>query len=73
MIQLHRLRHQTEPFLLNPDLISIVEAHPDTVVVLTTGAKIVVVETPQEISDQIRAWRADILRDALGPRPLRSI
>jgi flagellar protein FlbD len=73
VIQLHRLAHETEPFLLNPDLISVVEANPDTVVSLTTGVKIVVLESPEEISSQIRAWRADILRDALGTRPLRSV
>jgi flagellar protein FlbD len=59
--------------MLNPDLISTVEAHPDTVVTLTTGVKIVVAETPREIAEQVRAWRADILRDALGPRPLHAV
>jgi flagellar protein FlbD len=73
VIKLHRLRHQTESFLLNPDLISTVEANPDTVVTLTTGVKIVVLETPEEIAGQVRTWRADILRDALGPRPLRQV
>ena len=73
MILLHRIGHQPEPFHLNPDLISTVEAHHDTVISLTTGVKIVVVETPEQISHEIRTWRADILRDALGPRPLRSL
>ena len=73
MIKLHRLGHHAEPFHLNPDLVSVVEAHPDTVVALTTGVKIVVLESPEEIAQQIRAWRAGILRDALGPRPLRSV
>jgi flagellar protein FlbD len=73
VIALHRLAHAGESFLLNPDLISIVEANPDTVVTLTTGVKVLVTETPEEISQLIRAWRADILRDALGPRPLRSV
>ncbi len=73
MIALHRLGHAAEPFLLNPDLVSVIEAHPDTVVSLTTGVKILVAESPEEITSLIRAWRADILRDALGPRPLRSV
>ena len=73
MIKLHRLGHRTEAFHLNPDLVSVVEAHPDTVVALTTGVKIVVVETPEEITRLIRAWRADIARDALAPVPLRSV
>ena len=73
MIKLHRLGHDTEEFHLNPDLISIVEAHPDTVISLTTGVKILVVESPDELTALIRAWRADIARDALGPPALRSV
>ena len=66
MITLHRLGHRHEPFLLNPDLIFTVEACPDTVVNLTTGAKFVVSETPDEVADAIRDWRAGILSDALN-------
>ena len=73
MIKLHRLGHDNEEFHLNPDLVSVVEAHPDTVVTLTTGVKILVVESPDEITALVRAWRADIARDALGPRALRSV
>ena len=65
MIALHRLGHRTEPFLLNPDLIEKIEAHPDTVVTLTTGARLVVDESPAEVTAEIRAWRAGILSDAL--------
>ena len=49
MIALHRLGHRHEPFLLNPDLIEKVEAHPDTVIMLTTGARFLVDETPAEV------------------------
>jgi flagellar protein FlbD len=73
VIELHRLGHDAEVFLLNPDLVSTIEAHPDTVVSLTTGAKILVRESPEEITALIRTWRAAVLRDALGPRPLRSV
>jgi flagellar protein FlbD len=73
VIKLHRLAHQSETFLLNPDLVSIIEAHPDTVIALTTGVKVLVTETPDEITRLIRTWRADILRDALDTRPLRSV
>jgi flagellar protein FlbD len=65
MITLHRLGHRLEPFLLNPDLIATVEAHPDTVVTLTTHARLVVCETPAEVTAAIRSWRAEILSDAL--------
>ena len=65
MITLHRLGHRDEPFMLNPDLIATVEAHPDTVVTLTTHARLVVAESPAEVAAAIRAWRAGILSDAL--------
>jgi len=71
MIVLHRLGHEATPFHLNPDLISTVEANPDTVVTLTTGAKVLVHESPMRIVHEVRAWRAAILADALhGRRPL---
>jgi flagellar protein FlbD len=68
VIVLHRLGHNAEEFHLNPDLILTVEATPDTVVTLTTGAKIVVVESPVRVAEAVRAWRTEILRDALGRR-----
>ena len=49
MIQLHRLGRDNVPFHLNPDLIVTIEAHPDTVVHLTTGVNLVVTETPEEV------------------------
>lgn len=75
MIVLHRLGHDAEPFHLNPDMILTVEATPDTVVTLASGAKIVVVEDPDRVVREIRGWRADVLSDALnGRRPtLRAI
>jgi uncharacterized protein YlzI (FlbEa/FlbD family) len=65
MITLHRLGHRHEPFLLNPDLIATIEAHPDTVITLTTHARLVVCESPAEVAAEVRAWRAGILSDAL--------
>jgi flagellar protein FlbD len=65
MITLHRLGHRGQPFQLNPELIATVEANPDTVVSLATGARVVVAETPAQVTHAIRAWRAAILADAL--------
>ena len=71
MITLHRLGHAHEPFLLNPDLIATVEAHPDTVITLTTHARFLVCESPAQVMAEIRSWRAGILSDALhGPEGL---
>lgn len=47
MIQLTRLGR--EPFVLNADLIKYVESCPDTYITLTTGERLVVSETPEEI------------------------
>jgi flagellar protein FlbD len=67
MIELHRLG-QPEPFHLNPDLIVTVEAHPDTVITLATGTRVVVAESPQEVSDLVRDWRVSITNAAWRER-----
>jgi flagellar protein FlbD len=69
MIALHRLSPRREPFHLNPDLIATVEACPDTVVTLTTGVRVVVVESPRAVTAAVRDWRAGILADALSDVP----
>jgi flagellar protein FlbD len=77
MIELHRLGHQSEAFHLNPDMIVIVEAHPDTVVTLATGTKVVVGETPEEVSDRVRDWRVSITnaawRERREPAPVGAV
>ncbi len=47
MIKLTRLGG--EPFVLNAELICYVEARPDTYVTLTTGERMVVVESMDEV------------------------
>jgi len=73
MITLNRLGHSDEPFQLNPDMIVTVEANPDTVITLATGAKVVVAETPEEVAAAVHAQRALVMSDALrrrgGERP----
>ena len=64
MITLHRLGIRSEELHLNPDLITTVEAHPDTVITLATGSKVVVAEGPDEIAEAVREWRAGILDEA---------
>ena len=64
MITLHRLGIRSEELHLNPDLIMTVEAHPDTVITLATGSKVVVSEAPDEIAELVREWRAGILDEA---------
>jgi flagellar protein FlbD len=68
MITLHRLGHKLEVFHLNPDLILTVEATPDTVLTLITGAKVVVAETPQRVAAEMKAYRIEVLAGALARR-----
>jgi uncharacterized protein YlzI (FlbEa/FlbD family) len=68
MITLHRLGRAEDPFQLNPDLIVTVEATPDTVVTLATTAKVIVSETPEEVTACTREWRAEVLAEALRDR-----
>jgi uncharacterized protein YlzI (FlbEa/FlbD family) len=71
MIRLHKLARVPQPFLLNPDLVLTVEASPDTVVTLTTGSRLLVTETPEQVADAVRIWRASVL-DAMTRVPRRS-
>ena len=73
MIVLHHLTHTPEPFHLNPDLIATIEAKPDTVLTLTTGAKVLVDETPEEVVEAVRAWRIMVLAGAMARGSVRSM
>jgi flagellar protein FlbD len=64
MIQLTRLNR--EPFYLNPDLIQEMETTPDTVLTLSTGMRIVVLDAPETVLDQI----VDFKRRILDPQRL---
>jgi uncharacterized protein YlzI (FlbEa/FlbD family) len=66
MITLHRLAHSDEELHLNPDLIQTVEACPDTTVRLASGQRLLVDETPEQVADAIRAWRAQVLAEAMA-------
>jgi flagellar protein FlbD len=50
MIKLTRL--DGEPFVLNAELIRYIERRPDTFITLTSGDRIVVVETMDEVIDR---------------------
>ncbi len=61
MIEVTRLNNTK--VLINPDLIEFVEETPDTVVTFTTGRKIIVKESRQEIKNLVKLYRKDILTD----------
>ena len=46
--------------LINQDFIETVETTPDTVITLTTGKKIIVKESRQEIDNLVKSYRKEI-------------
>jgi flagellar protein FlbD len=65
MIELHRLGQDDLPFQLNPDLVLSIEAVPDTTIVLTTGNRVVVAESVEQVVDEIADWRVRVMADSL--------
>lgn len=74
MIYVTRLNHKR--MVLNSDLIEQIEATPDTVISLTTGQKIMVLESSDELVERVVSfrrsiaagpWRQDPLRGQLDP------
>ncbi len=55
-----------EEFLLNCDLIETIRKNPDTVITLTNGKKLIVRESPEEITGKVIEFRRQIFADLLG-------
>lgn len=70
MIELTRLNKHL--FLLNPELIKLVEANPDTMITLVNGEKIVVLESPQTVADRVFAYRVELARSVSSGRMVKS-
>ncbi len=49
--------------LINPDLMEFVEETPDTVISFTTGKKIIVKESRQDIKNLVKSYRKDIFAE----------
>jgi flagellar protein FlbD len=60
MINLTRINRAT--LVLNSDLIEYIEKTPDTVVSLTNGLKLLVLESPDEIVGRVVEFRRCLLR-----------
>ncbi|MDA3847157.1 MAG: flagellar FlbD family protein, partial [Vallitaleaceae bacterium] len=58
MINITKMNNQ--PILLNNDLIETIEETPDTVITLTTGKKLIVKESVDDILEKIIAFRIQI-------------
>ena len=64
MIYVTRLNHT--PVVLNCDLIEHIETTPDTVISLTNGQKMMVLESADEVVDRVVRYR----RSILSPEPM---
>ncbi len=58
MIKLTRLNHS--PLILNSDLIEHIEVTPDTVIKLTNGQKLIVLESADEVVDKVITFRKSL-------------
>lgn len=65
MIRLTRL--SDEPFILNADLIRYIESRPDTFITLTSGDRIVVKESMDEVVERAVCYQQS---KNLIPRPI---
>lgn len=58
MIDITRMDGST--LTINAELIEAVEETPDTVITLTTGRKIIVKESRQEVKNLVKSYRKDV-------------
>jgi flagellar protein FlbD len=65
---IHLTRINRAPLVVNSDLIEHIENTPDTVISLTNGQKLVVLESAEEIVRRVIAFRRQIAM----PLPARS-
>ena len=61
MIEVTKINDQK--VLINPDLIEFVQETPDTVISFTTGRKIIVKESRQEVKNLVKLYRKDIFAE----------
>jgi flagellar protein FlbD len=71
MVRLTRLNHAA--MVLNSDLIEHIEETPDTVITLTTGQILRVLETADQVVERVVEFRRRILRLNAKPEELRDI
>ncbi len=53
---------------INSDIIELVEETPDTVITLTTGRKIIVKESRQEVTNLVISYRKNVFSNLLTER-----
>jgi flagellar protein FlbD len=57
----HLTRLNRSPLVINSDLIEHIDVTPDTLIVLTTGQKILVLETAAEVVERVVGFRRALL------------
>ena len=57
MIEVTKINGQK--VLINPSLIEVIEETPDTVISFSTGRKIIVKESRQELKNLVKSYRKD--------------
>jgi flagellar protein FlbD len=65
---IHLTRLNRVPIVVNSDLIQHIEATPDTVIALTSGEKVLVLESADEVIARVVQFRRSIVEGALAPR-----
>ncbi len=59
MIKLTRINNA--PIVINSDLIEYIEAIPDTMITLTTGQKIMVLEGVDDVVERVKDFRRSLM------------
>lgn len=62
MIRVTRLRAAEAELVVNAELIETVQSTPDTVITMTTGHKVIVQESPDEIIRRVVAYKRSIFQ-----------
>lgn len=63
MIKVTKLKSQDRDFVINAELIETIEETPDTVITLTSGKKIIVAESMDEIVRMVMDYRRALFRN----------
>lgn len=65
---IHLTRINRTPFVLNSDLIEYIETTPDTLIRLTSGQTMMVLESVEEIIDRVVKFRQRVAEGAISVR-----
>ena len=61
MVKLTKINGQE--FFINSDLMEFIESTPDTIISLTTGKKVIIKETAEEVIEKIIEYKSKALRN----------